>query len=146
MRTLRALCAVGAVAALLAACSSTGDFNRNVDLTKYHAVYVSKNISVFDQRYLPPVLSALRQDGFKIVDTAESPDTLTLKFATDTANLNHYRVAIQLWTKDQVAIDAEAKNSGWGNLLASDSAVRDLVSRAVAQMQKQIRKSEQSSY
>lgn len=122
----------------LAACSSSGAFNRNVDIARYHSVYVSKEISVFDQRYLPPVIEALRRDGFKIVDSPSGQSTLTLKFATDTANLNHYRVAIQLWAGDKMAIDAEAKNSGWGNLIASDSSVRDLVSRAVAEMQKQL--------
>lgn len=122
---------------VLAACSSSGTFHNNVDLSRYQNVYVSKSIGVFDQRYLPPVVEALQKDGFTVVDSPKAPDTVTLKFATDTANMNHYRVAIQLWANDKLVIDAESKNSR-SNLAASEAPLRDLVSRATAEMQKEI--------
>lgn len=124
-------------------CSSTGSIKHNVDINVYTKVYFSEKISLFDQKYIEIVGRKLEKVGFSILqrkpETVQS-DTLECRLAVAEDNVFNFRAHVSLWDGNEMIAVAEAKNSGWGTLLASGAAAKDLVARASTALEKQIRK------
>ena len=121
-------------------CSSTGSSRHDANISKYEAVYFSDDIGVFDQKYLPAVARTLERNGLKVVTKKSGPNVLMCKLAIDQSNLFGYRVHVSLWDGPDIIFVAEAKNSGWGTLLASDAAVQNLLSSALDELDKELQR------
>lgn len=126
-------------------CSTTGSISHDTDLTKYEYVFFSESISVFDQKYLSEIQRMLERNGFKITSNKSEKRPLQCKFAIDQSNIFGFRVHISLWDGKKMLAVSEATNSGWGTLIARETAVRDLVNRTVVELEKQMQSKLRSS-
>jgi hypothetical protein len=126
-------------AALVAGCASTATRNFDVDLSRFKKVYFADDISLFDQKYVPKVATALEQCGLNVTTNREGPDVIVCRLAIDQTSVWNFRVNISLWEGREALVVAEATNPGFGNWLARDASVASLLDSAIHQLQKKLR-------
>src|SRR5216684_1767424 len=126
-------------AALVGGCASTATRNFDVDLSRFKGVYFADDISLFDQKYVPKVATALAQCGLNVRTNREGPDVIVCRLAVDQTSVWNFRVNISLWEGREALVVAEATNPGFGNWLARDASVASLLDSAIRQLQGKLR-------
>ncbi|MDH5677861.1 MAG: hypothetical protein OEZ55_07975 [Nitrospinota bacterium] len=127
---------------LIVGCTTSGSIKHNINIDDYKKVYFSEKIGLFDQKYIPYIGRMLERVGFELLMEKPqelSPDVLECRFEIDQGNLFNFRVHVSLWDKWEMIAAGEAVNNGWGTLLATDAATRDLVEKAAKALEKQLR-------
>lgn len=126
------------LAALLAAgCVSRGLLTGQLD--KYHAIYFS-DLNPFDEPYAKEVSQRLALYGLETMSATNREDALRCKLSIDQQNVWGFSVQLSLLDKDRILAAGEARNPGFGNLLAPDASVHNLFDSALGQLEQQLRK------
>lgn len=124
---------------LLAAigCVSRGVLTGQLD--KYHAIYFSDS-NPFDEPYAKEVSRRLAVYGLETTSATNRVDALRCKLSIDQQNVWGFSVQLSLWDNDKVLAAAEARNPGFGTLLAPDASLHNLFDSALSQLEQQLSK------
>ncbi len=123
--------------ALLAGCVSRGLLTGQLD--KYHAIYFS-DLKPFDEPYAKEVSQRLARYGLETTSATNRHDALRCKLLIDQQNIWGFSVQLSLWDHDKVLAAGEARNPGFGTLLAPNASMRNLFNSALGQLERQLRK------
>ena len=132
---ISATAAMAVLAALLAACSSTGSVV-TTDITVTNTVTLQSPIDPEVATYAPKFIAALQRQGFKVGAT-NNVHAMQLRLAFN-GNLFDTRVAAELWHDGVPILTASATNSGWGTMIAHGAAVENLADSAVTIFEKKL--------
>jgi hypothetical protein len=122
---------------LLAGCVSRGLLTGQLD--KYHAIYFS-DLNPFDEPYAKEVSRRLALYGLETTSATNRDDALRCKLSIDQQNVWGFAAQLSLWDHDKVLVAGEARNPGFGTLLAPDASVHNLFDSALGQLEQQLRK------
>jgi hypothetical protein len=132
---IRAAAAMGVLAALLAACSTTGSVV-TTDISVANTVTLQSPIDPEVATYASKFIAALERQGFKVGET-ENAHAMQLRLAFNGDPFDT-RVAAELWHDGVPILTASATNSGWGTMLAHGAAVENLADSAVTIFEKKL--------
>ena len=128
MKFTKNLFTVSLVAALVAACSTTG-YSTKAGRSAPSLVRAADTIPPEVVPYVPRFVEALEERGFTVGKTTD-PDALELKFEFN-PNPHNLRVTASLWQHGLPVLTASAMNPGWGTILARGNAVNSLAEKSL---------------